>query len=147
MGLARGVLRAGALSLPREGASTCSTPGMSRAFGRARALGDALVVLLNSDASVRRLKGRSRPVQTERDRARVLLALDAVDAVVIFDEDEPSAALDRIRPDVWAKGADYAGTVLPERTWSAAGAGGSGSCRSCRGGRQQRSSRMRGSSP
>ena len=60
-------------------------------------------------------------MQTERDRAQVLLALDAVDAVVIFDEDEPSAALDRIRPDVWAKGADYAGTVLPEadlvRSW------------------------------
>jgi rfaE bifunctional protein nucleotidyltransferase chain/domain len=78
-------------------------------------------VLLNSDASVRRLKGPTRPVQHERDRAQVLLALDAVDAVVVFDEDDPSAMLDRIRPDVWAKGTDYAGAVLPEadlvRSW------------------------------
>lgn len=80
----------------------------------ARRLGDALVVLMNSDASVRRLKGPDRPVVGALDRARVLEALDCVDAVVVFDEDDPAAALDRLRPDVWAKGGDYGGTRLPE---------------------------------
>ncbi len=87
----------------------------------ARRLGDCLVVLLNSDASVRRLKGPERPVHTEEDRARVLLGLGCVDAVVVFDEDSPHAALDRLRPDVWAKGGDYAAATLPEaslvRSW------------------------------
>ncbi len=80
----------------------------------ARALGDCLVVCLNSDASVRRLKGPSRPLVPEADRARVLAALEPVDAVVVFDEDTPTEALARLRPDVWAKGGDYAGAELPE---------------------------------
>ncbi len=80
----------------------------------ARRLGDALVVLLNSDASVRRLKGPGRPVSGQDDRARVLAALDSVDAVLVFDEDDPRAALDQLRPDVWAKGGDYGGAELPE---------------------------------
>jgi len=80
----------------------------------ARALGDCLVVLLNSDASVRRLKGPDRPLVDERDRAAVLGALDAVDAVMVFDEDTPAQALERLRPDVFAKGGDYAGRELPE---------------------------------
>jgi rfaE bifunctional protein nucleotidyltransferase chain/domain/rfaE bifunctional protein kinase chain/domain len=80
----------------------------------ARRLGDALVVLLNSDDSVRRLKGPGRPVVAAVDRARVLEALGCVDAVVVFDGDDPRAALDRLRPDVWTKGGDYGGTRLPE---------------------------------
>ena len=80
----------------------------------ARRLGDALVVLLNSDASVRRAKGPGRPVVPAEDRARVLLGLGCVDAVEVFEEDDPSAALERLRPDVWAKGGDYGGTPLPE---------------------------------
>ena len=80
----------------------------------ARRLGDTLVVLINSDASVRRLKGPQRPIVGQQDRARVLQALDCVDAVVIFDEDDPRRVLDRLRPDVWVKGGDYGGTVLPE---------------------------------
>lgn len=80
----------------------------------ARALGDGLVVLMNSDASVRRLKGPDRPLVAERDRAAVLSALACVDAVVVFDEDTPEAALDRLRPDVFAKGGDYAMGDLPE---------------------------------
>nr|WP_282945698.1 PfkB family carbohydrate kinase [Cellulomonas endometrii] len=80
----------------------------------ARRLGDALVVLMNSDDSVRRLKGPDRPVVGAPDRARVLEALDCVDAVVVFDEDDPRAVLDRLRPDVWVKGGDYGGTRLPE---------------------------------
>jgi D-beta-D-heptose 7-phosphate kinase/D-beta-D-heptose 1-phosphate adenosyltransferase len=80
----------------------------------ARAVGDCLVVCLNSDASVRRLKGAQRPLQPAADRARVLAALECVDAVVIFDEDTPAAVLRRVRPDIWAKGGDYSGVPLPE---------------------------------
>ena len=80
----------------------------------ARRLGDCLVVLLNADASVARLKGEGRPVQRQEDRAAVLSALDCVDAVVVFGEDTPVEALERLRPDVFAKGADYAVTDLPE---------------------------------
>jgi rfaE bifunctional protein nucleotidyltransferase chain/domain len=80
----------------------------------ARRMGDALVVLINSDASVRRLKGPGRPVMSVAERARVLLALSCVDAVEVFDEDDPRAALDRLRPDVWVKGGDYSGRAIPE---------------------------------
>lgn len=80
----------------------------------ARQLGDCLVVCLNSDDSVRRLKGPSRPLVPEADRARVLEALEFVDAVVVFAEDTPVEAIRRIRPDVWAKGGDYSGTDVPE---------------------------------
>jgi rfaE bifunctional protein nucleotidyltransferase chain/domain len=89
-------------------------PGHIRTLEAARALGDCLVVCLNSDASVRRLKGAGRPVVNEADRAAVLRALRCVDAVLVFDEDTPAAALDRLRPAVWAKGGDYAGRELPE---------------------------------
>ena len=80
----------------------------------ARALGDCLVVCLNSDASVRAQKGADRPFVPEDDRAAVLLALGCVDAVVVFDEATPLSVLDRLRPDVFAKGADYALADLPE---------------------------------
>ncbi|MDP3911748.1 MAG: adenylyltransferase/cytidyltransferase family protein [Gemmatimonadales bacterium] len=75
----------------------------------ARAEGGALIVAVNSDASVRRLgKGDDRPLVGERDRARVVAALAAVDCVVLFGEDTPLALLQRLRPDVLVKGADYA---------------------------------------
>ncbi|MEU1240591.1 PfkB family carbohydrate kinase [Micromonospora parva] len=86
----------------------------------ARQLGDCLIVCLNSDASVTGLKGPDRPVQSEGDRGRLLAALSCVDAVLIFDEPTPDAALSWIRPDVWVKGGDYAtgggdaSAVLPE---------------------------------
>ncbi|MDT0213863.1 D-glycero-beta-D-manno-heptose 1-phosphate adenylyltransferase [Rothia sp. ARF10] len=87
----------------------------------AAALGDELVVLLNSDRSVRRLKGSGRPVNGVEDRAAVLSALACVDRVVVFDEDTPIEALRRLRPDVWVKGGDYAVDDLPEtpvvRSW------------------------------
>ncbi|MCV2491095.1 D-glycero-beta-D-manno-heptose 1-phosphate adenylyltransferase [Geodermatophilus sp. YIM 151500] len=89
-------------------------PGHVATLRAARGLGDCLVVCINSDESVRRLKGPSRPLVTAADRARVLEALEFVDAVVVFDEDTPAEALDRLRPDVWAKGGDYAGADLPE---------------------------------
>lgn len=81
---------------------------------RARALGDCLVVCLNSDRSVHRLKGSDRPLVAQEDRAAVLRALAAVDAVVVFDEDTPEAVLERFRPDIFAKGGDYALDELPE---------------------------------
>jgi rfaE bifunctional protein nucleotidyltransferase chain/domain len=96
-------------------------PGHVATLRAARDLGDCLVVCINSDDSVRRLKGPTRPLVTAPDRARVLEALEFVDAVVVFDEDTPAEVLDRLRPDVWAKGGDYAGADLPEaavlRTW------------------------------
>jgi rfaE bifunctional protein nucleotidyltransferase chain/domain len=80
----------------------------------ARALGDCLVVCLNSDDSVRRLKGPERPLVPQADRVAVLEALGCVDVVVPFDERTPEAVLQRLRPDVFAKGGDYALTDLPE---------------------------------
>jgi rfaE bifunctional protein nucleotidyltransferase chain/domain len=80
----------------------------------ARQLGDRLVVCLNSDTSARRLKGPGRPVMPVADRARVLEALECVDAVVVFEEDTPVRVLESIRPDLWVKGGDYAGADLPE---------------------------------
>lgn len=72
------------------------------------------MVLLNSDSSVRALKGADRPVMSQDDRARVLCALACVDAVVIFDETSPERQLEQLRPDVWVKGGDYAEEDLPE---------------------------------
>jgi D-beta-D-heptose 7-phosphate kinase / D-beta-D-heptose 1-phosphate adenosyltransferase len=89
----------------------------------ARALGDCLVVCLNSDDSVRRLKGHDRPLVPEADRVAVLEALGCVDAVVPFDERTPEAVLARLRPDVFAKGGDYALADLPEAAALAAWGG------------------------
>lgn len=74
---------------------------------KAAAEGDFLIVGLNSDDSVRRLKGPTRPVNSQDDRARVLGALASVGAVVVFDDDTPLALIDALRPDVLVKGADY----------------------------------------
>lgn len=74
----------------------------------ARAQGDALIVGLNSDSSVRRIKGPGRPINGERDRAAVLSALRSVDGVVIFDEDEPRTLIEAILPHVLVKGHDWA---------------------------------------
>ncbi|HEX5140246.1 MAG TPA: D-glycero-beta-D-manno-heptose 1-phosphate adenylyltransferase, partial [Dehalococcoidia bacterium] len=80
----------------------------------ARALGDILVVGLNSDDSVTRLKGIGRPVNRLSDRAKVLSALDSVDFVLAFEEDTPASLIERIRPDVFVKGGDYRREELPE---------------------------------
>jgi D-beta-D-heptose 7-phosphate kinase / D-beta-D-heptose 1-phosphate adenosyltransferase len=77
-------------------------------------LGDLLVVLVNSDESVRRLKGSGRPVHSVEDRCRVLKSLRCVDAVEVFDGLSPSESLRRLRPDIWVKGGDYAASSMPE---------------------------------
>jgi D-beta-D-heptose 7-phosphate kinase/D-beta-D-heptose 1-phosphate adenosyltransferase len=82
-------------------------PGHVGYLADARALGDALIVAVNSDRSVRANKGPERPVNSERERAEVLLALRSVDAAVIFDEETPHAIISRIQPDILVKGADW----------------------------------------
>ena len=88
--------------------------GHARTLSAARALGDALIVCLNSDESIRRLKGAQRPIIAQQDRAELLLSLGCVDAVMIFDEDTPEAVLSKLRPQLWVKGGDYTAERLPE---------------------------------
>ena len=82
-------------------------PGHVRYLEEARALGDVLVVAVNSDRSVRANKGPERPIVPERERGEILLGLACVDAVVFFDEETPHAIVTRIQPDVLVKGADW----------------------------------------
>ena len=82
-------------------------PGHVDVLLGARRQGDALIVALNSDDSVRRLKGPSRPVRGEVERAYVLAAFEMVDCVVLFDQDTPLELIERLRPDVLVKGGDY----------------------------------------
>ena len=83
-------------------------PGHVQYLQEARALGSALIVAVNSDRSVRAIKGAGRPVNPEGERAEILLALGCVDAVVIFDEDTPREIVSVIQPDILVKGADWA---------------------------------------
>ena len=114
-GLAERVRDRGGRLVATGGCFDLLHPGHVSLLRQARALGDALVVCLNSDASVRALKGPGRPLVRDRDRARLLTALSFVDAVVVFDESSPAAVLERLRPHVWVKGGDYAAADLPER--------------------------------
>jgi D-beta-D-heptose 7-phosphate kinase / D-beta-D-heptose 1-phosphate adenosyltransferase len=114
LAVADAVRAAGGTVVATGGCFDLLHPGHIRTLEAARALGDCLVVCLNSDASVRRLKGAGRPVVNQDDRVAVLRALRCVDAVLVFEEDTPVQALERLRPDVWAKGGDYAGRDLPE---------------------------------
>ena len=83
-------------------------------LNRAKALGDVLVVALNSDASMRRLKGSDRPINRLEDRAQVLAALSCVDHLAAFDGDTAAEVLELVRPDVYVKGGDYTAEMLPE---------------------------------
>ena len=87
--------------------------GHIRSFQEAKSLGDILVVGLNSDASVRAIKGPLRPVVCQDDRAEMVAALESVDFVTIFDESDPVAAISKLRPDIHCKGADYADGLRP----------------------------------
>jgi rfaE bifunctional protein nucleotidyltransferase chain/domain len=82
-------------------------PGHIRYLSQARRLGDALIVGVNSDRSVRSNKGDGRPINAESERAELLAALEAVDAVVVFDEDTPHEVIAAVQPDVLVKGADW----------------------------------------
>jgi glycerol-3-phosphate cytidylyltransferase len=88
--------------------------GHVRYLKQAKELGDVLIVCLNSDASVQRLKGPTRPLNHQDDRAEVMSALCSVDYVVIFEEDTPIDVLDKIKPDIHVKGGDYTEETLPE---------------------------------
>jgi D-beta-D-heptose 7-phosphate kinase/D-beta-D-heptose 1-phosphate adenosyltransferase len=107
----------------RHGASVVFTngvfdllhPGHVRYLQQARALGDVLIVGLNSDASVRRNKGPDRPVNSQAERAEVLAALECVDGVVMFDEDTPAKIIRACEPDILVKGADWAADEIVGR--------------------------------
>jgi rfaE bifunctional protein nucleotidyltransferase chain/domain len=90
-------------------------PGHVRYLATARSHGDALIVAVNSDRSVRAIKGPTRPVNTEADRAEVVTALACVDAAVVFDEDTPFDIISAIQPDVLVKGADWAHDAIVGR--------------------------------
>jgi rfaE bifunctional protein nucleotidyltransferase chain/domain len=90
-------------------------PGHVRYLQRARALGDALIVGLNADASVRRNKGPARPLNPQHERAEVLAALACVDAVVVFPEDTPAEIIGALQPDILVKGADWAADQIVGR--------------------------------
>jgi rfaE bifunctional protein nucleotidyltransferase chain/domain len=96
-------------------------PGHVRLLERARSLGDMLILALNTDASVARLKGPSRPLIAEQERARMASALAAVDAVAFFDEDTPRELIAAVLPDVLVKGADWAHFVAGREEVEAAG--------------------------
>jgi rfaE bifunctional protein nucleotidyltransferase chain/domain len=96
-------------------------PGHVRLLEGARSLGDVLVLGLNSDAGVRRMKGPARPMVTEAERAEVAGALDAVDAVTFFDEDTPRELIAELLPDVLVKGADWSHFIAGKEEVEASG--------------------------
>lgn len=89
--------------------------GHVRYLQKTKEFADYLIVMLNSDISVKALKGEGRPINNEQDRAEILSALSCVDYVVLFDEMSPAKLLEDIKPDVYTKGADYTLETLPER--------------------------------
>ena len=89
--------------------------GHVRYLAKTKSLADFSVVMLNSDKSVKLIKGDSRPINNEQDRAEILSALCCVDYVVLFEERSPANLLEKIKPDVYTKGADYTIETLPER--------------------------------
>ncbi|MFZ0937138.1 MAG: adenylyltransferase/cytidyltransferase family protein [Bryobacteraceae bacterium] len=96
-------------------------PGHIRTLEAARSMGDVLVLALNSDAGARRMKGLARPIIPERERIELALALEAVDAVTLFDEETPRALVAALLPDVLVKGADWSHFVAGREEVEAAG--------------------------
>src|SRR5207302_3292951 len=96
-------------------------PGHIRLLEQSRSLGDVLILALNSDDSVRRLKGATRPVMSERERADVAAGLAAVDAITVFGEDTPRELIAAVLPDVLVKGADWAHWIAGREEVEAAG--------------------------
>jgi rfaE bifunctional protein nucleotidyltransferase chain/domain len=96
-------------------------PGHIRLLEQARSLGDVLILALNSDSSVRRMKGPTRPLLPETERAEMALALEAVDAVTLFDEDTPRELIAAVLPDILVKGADWSHFIAGREEVEAAG--------------------------
>jgi rfaE bifunctional protein nucleotidyltransferase chain/domain len=96
-------------------------PGHIRLLERCRSMGDALILALNSDASVRRMKGPSRPLLNQDERAEIAMALEAVDAVTLFDEETPRELIAEVLPDVLVKGADWSHFIAGREEVEAAG--------------------------
>jgi rfaE bifunctional protein nucleotidyltransferase chain/domain len=113
--LAAGEKAAGRRVVFANGAFDLLHAGHVRYLEAARREGNWLVVGVNSDASVARSKGSGRPIVPASERAEIVAALESVDAVVVFEEDSPSALLDELKPDVHAKGTDYTPDTVPER--------------------------------
>ena len=89
--------------------------GHVRYLKKTKEFADKLIVMLNSDSSVKSIKGPERPINCEEDRAEILSSLSCVDYVVLFDEKSPAKLLEEIKPDIYTKGADYTLETLPER--------------------------------
>ena len=113
--LAARLRRAGRTVVFTNGVFDLLHPGHIRYLKHARCLGDALIVGLNSDRSVRANKGEGRPITPEVERAEILAALECVDAVAIFDEDTPAEVIRTLQPDVLVKGADWADDAIVGR--------------------------------
>ena len=113
---AMGVRRAGGVVVGAGGCFDVLHAGHVQLLEHARRLGDHLVVCVNSDRSVRRLKGAGRPLNPAADRAAVLRSLAAVDSVVVFDDDTPAGVLEAVRPHLFVKGADYQGAEIAEQS-------------------------------
>jgi D-glycero-beta-D-manno-heptose 1-phosphate adenylyltransferase len=113
--------RAGKKVVLTNGCYDLLHPGHIRLLEKARSMGDVLILALNSDASVRRLKGPSRPILSERSRAEMACHLEAVDAVILFDEDTPRELISEVLPDILVKGADWSHFIAGREEVEAAG--------------------------
>ena len=113
--------RAGKIVVFTNGCYDILHPGHVRLLERARSLGDLLILALNTDSSVRRLKGPGRPLIPEQQRAELVAALQAVDAVTFFDEDTPRELIAAVLPDILVKGADWAHWIAGREEVEAAG--------------------------
>jgi rfaE bifunctional protein nucleotidyltransferase chain/domain len=113
--------RAGKTVVFTNGCYDILHPGHIRLLERARSLGDLLILALNTDSSVARLKGPTRPLISEGERARMALLLEAVDAVTFFDEDTPRELIAEVLPDILIKGADWAHFIAGREEVEAAG--------------------------
>jgi rfaE bifunctional protein nucleotidyltransferase chain/domain len=121
VGLRQGWREAGRKVVFTNGCFDLLHPGHIRLFEAARGHGDVLIVAVNGDESIRRLKGPERPVLPEGERARTLAAFDAIDAVTIFDEDTPCELLELVLPDVLVKGSDWSHWIAGREIVEAAG--------------------------